>query len=344
VLPREVVVAINEKGASYNYNRQVSFQIERDNVDSYRKAASWINRSKIDLVNIQHEFGLFGGDWGDHIIAFLDELKRPVVTTLHTVLPNPHSKVREIMEKIARKSSSLVNMSLNAIRILKDNYHITKNVTNIPHGSPDIPFIHSDSQKTSLGLKDKVVLSTFGLMNRNKGLQHVIRALPSIITHHSNVIYLILGETHPEVRIMEGERYRKGLMKVVDDLDLDKHVRFHNRFLTQRELIRYLQATDIYVAPYVSRTQVSSGTLVYALVAGKAIVSTPFLHAQELLADNRGILCRFRSPASIAKSVITLLEDKDSTQKMRKKAYQYGRQLIWPRIAERYVKLFHEII
>ena len=339
-----VVVAVNEKGAAYNYGRQVKVQIERDSIDSYRDAASWINRSKVDLVNLQHEFGLFGGSWGEHVLTFLEELQRPVVTTLHTVLLTPPPKVKETVEQIARHSSAIVNIGLNATRILKENYSITNKVVHIPHGSPDIPFIRNDKLKASLGLNGKTVLSTFGLMSRNKGIHHMIRALPSIIKQDPNIIYLVLGETHPEVRKVEGEQYRNRLMKLVDNLGIVKYVRFHNRFLTQRELIRYLQATDIYLAPYVSRDQVSSGTLVYALVAGKAIVSTPFLHAQELLADGRGLFCKFRNPASIAKSTITLLENKELTQEMKKKAYDYGRQFVWSNVAEKYIKLFRKLI
>lgn len=345
ILAPGVVVAVNEKGALYNYGRRVQFQIDRDAIKSYLEAASWINRSNIELVNLQHEFGLFGGAWGEHIVTFLDALQKPVVTTLHNVFANPSPKVREVVEKIAQKSISIVAISLNAIRILRDGYRIDgSKVKLIPHGAPDIPYVKSDARKASLGLKGKIVLSTFGLMSRNKGIQQVVRALPSIIKHYPKLVYLVIGATHPEVRKIQGERYRNRVTKLVDTLGLDKYVRFNNRFLSERELIQHLQATDIYVAPYINRDQVSSGTLVYALVAGKAIVSTPFYHAEELLADGRGLLCRFRSPTTIAKSVVMLLDDEELREDMEKKAYEYGRTFIWSNVAEEYIKLFHDFM
>lgn len=341
LLAPSAVVAVNEQGAAYNYGERVKFQIERNIVESYLDAASWVNRSRIDLVNLQHEFGLFGGNWGEYILTFLKNLQKPVVTTLHTILPNPPQDLFSTMKEIAHYSSSIVVITKIAKNILKNDYKIGNKIVGIPHGSPDIPLAGTDNAKAALGLKGKIVLSTFGLLSYNKGIEYAINALPDIVRQYPQIIYLIIGETHPEVRKNEGERYRIRLMKMVESLGLDKHVRFSNRFLTKRELITFLRATDIYVAPYISRDQISSGTLVYALVAGKAIISTPFLHAQELLSDGRGVFCKFRDSPSISKSIITLLENEELRREMGKKAYKYGRNLTWLKVGKEYIEHFY---
>jgi glycosyltransferase involved in cell wall biosynthesis len=339
-----VVIAINEKGAIYKYDRRVRFQIERDSIDDYVQAVHYTNLSKVNLVNLQHEFGLFGGEWGEYINYFLDDLQKPVVTTLHTIVPNFGSDARTVLESMANNSSSIVVMTKTALQLL-DNCDIKREkIDVIPHGCPDVPFVPSEKPKISLGLRGKIVLSTFGLINRGKGIQYAIRALPSIVKREPRILYLIIGETHPEVRKIEGERYRKRLMKLVDELELGKHVRFYNRFLSKRELIRYLQATDIYITPYVDRNQISSGALVYALGTGKAIVSTSYLHAEEALADGRGLICKFRNPASIAESINRLLEDPQLKLSLEKKAYAYSRNFTWPNVAEKYVELFNRVI
>jgi len=341
---QSVVIAINEKAAIYKYDRRVKFQIERDSIDDYLKAARYVNLSKVDLVNLQHEFGLFGGEWGEHINQFLDSLQRPIVTTLHTIVPNFGLLAKSVMEKIAYHSASIVVMTRRALQLLK-NYDVERGkIEVIPHGCPDVPFVNSEKPKTSLGLKGRIILSTFGLINRGKGIQYVIRALPSLVRKESRILYLIIGETHPEVRKIEGEAYRKKLIRLVDELELGKHVRFYNRFLSKRELIRYLQATDIYITPYVDRNQISSGSLVYALGTGKAVISTPYLHAQEALADGRGLLCKFRNPTSVAETISRLLEDPELRRILERKAYAYSRNFTWPRVAEKYVNLFNSLL
>ncbi|MDH5770613.1 MAG: glycosyltransferase family 4 protein [Candidatus Bathyarchaeota archaeon] len=339
-----VIIAINEKGATYNYNRRVKFQIERDSIHNYVQAARYANLSKVNLVNLQHEFGLLGGEWGEYINSFLENLQKPVVTTLHTILPNFGSAGRTVLESIAYHSASIVIITRTARQLLK-NYNIKREKINIiPHGCPDVPFVTSEKPKTSLGLKGRIVLSTFGLINRGKGIQYAIRALSSLVKKEPRILYLIIGETHPEVRRIEGERYRKRLMRLVDELKLGKHVRFHNRFLSKRELIRYLQATDIYITPYVDRNQISSGTLVYALGTGKAIISTPYLHAEETLADGRGLICKFRNPTSIAECINRLLGDPELRLSLERKAYAYSRNFTWPKVAEKYAKLFNRLL
>ena len=339
-----VVITINEKGAIYNYERRVKFQIERDSIDDYVQAARYVNLSKVNLVNLQHEFGLFGGEWGEYINSFLEDLQKPVVTTLHTILSNFGSTARTVLEGIAYHSPSIVVMTRTALQLLK-NYNIKRKKINvIPHGCPDVPFVTSERAKTSLGLRGRIVLCTFGLINRGKGIQYAIRALSSLVKKEPRILYLVIGETHPEVRKIEGERYRKRLMRLVDELKLGKHVRFYNRFLSKRELIRYLQATDIYITPYVDRNQISSGTLAYALGTGKAIISTPYLHAEEALADGRGLICKFRNPTSIAECINRLLEDPELRLSLERKAYAYSRNFTWPKIAEKYVKLFDHLL
>ena len=339
------VIAINEKEAIYNYDRLVRCQIRRDFQKDYVKAASYINSSKVDLVNLQHEFGLFGGKWGEYINSFLDNLQKPVVSTLHTISPSFEQKAQTVLKQIAKHSSKIITMTNTATKILMA-YNVPRSkIEIIQHGCPDVPFVESNKVKSSLfGLKGKTVLSTFGLLSRSKGIQYVIKALPEVVEKYPEIVYLVIGETHPEVRKFEGERYRKKLIKLVDDLNLYEHVKFHNRFLLERELIKYLQATDIYVTPFLEPNQISSGTLVYAMGTGKAIISTPYLHAQEALAEGRGLLCKFRDHKSIAERIIQLLENEELRKNMQRKVYSYSRDFTWAAVAKRYAGLFRRMI
>ena len=337
------VIALNEKETIYNYDKRVKWQIERDCVDDYVQAARFANCSDVDLVNIQHEFGLFGGEYGDYINHFLDNVEKPVVTTLHTVQPNFDPKAQAVLRRIAAKSASIVVIARLAIELLEKQGIVCKKVAVIPHGCPDIPFVPSEIVKASLGLKDRFVLSTFGLISRGKGIEYAIRALPYVIDKEPRIIYLIIGETHPEVRKIEGENYRKKLMRLVEELHLEKHVRFHNRFLTKRELIKYLQATDVYLTPYTSPNQISSGPLVYALGTGRAVISTPYLHAQEVLAGGQGLFCKFKDANSVAACIEKLL-DENLRWAMQRKAYKYSRRFVWSNVAKEYLKLFKRII
>ena len=339
------VIAINEKEAIYNYDRLVRCQIRRDFRKDYVKAARYINSSKVDLVNLQHEFGLFGGEWGEYINSFLDELQKPVVSTLHTISPSFEPKAQTVLKQIAKHSSKIITMTNTATKILRTYNVPLSKIEIIQHGCPDVPFVESNKVKPSLfGLKGKTVLSTFGLLSRSKGIQYVIKALPELVEKYPEILYLIIGETHPEVRKFEGERYRKKLIKLVDDLDLYENVKFHNRFLHERELIKYLQATDIYITPSLEPNQISSGTLVYAMGAGNAIIATPYLHAQEALAEGRGLLCKFRDHRSIRDDINQLLEDEKQRRNMQRKVYSYSRDFTWAVVAKRYAELFRRII
>jgi len=336
------IIAINEKGALYDYDRRVKWNIDRDDAEDYVKAAEYVNASNIQLLVVQHEFGLYGGDYGEHIKLFLDNIKIPVITTLHTVQPNFDKKAIEVLKYIVERSESIIVIAHAAIDMLKQQGIPYKKCVVIPHGCPSIDCTNNKSIKESLGLEDRLVASTFGLISSGKGIEYAIRALPEVIKKEPRIIYLIIGETHPEVRKQEGEKYRNELTRLVSDLGLEEHVRFTNRFITKRELIKFLQATDIYITPYISPNQISSGTLIYALGAGKAVVSTPYYHALEVLSNDRGILCKFEDSASIAEGINRLL-DENFRNEVQKRAYKYSRRFLWKNVAKKYLNLINTI-
>ena len=345
VLKPPVIIAINDRGGHYDYPREVRFQIDRERVESYVKAAEFINTSDVDVVNLQHEYGLFGGVWGKHIIALLDQLEKPVVTTLHTVLQEPVLDARRAMEEILQYSRHAVVMARVGLVILEQNYWtLADKVRYIPHGCPNVPYIGSGLLKPSLGLDGRVVLSTFGLISKGKGIEYAIEALPSIIKKEPRTLYLVIGETHPEVRKQEGESYRRQLMDLVESLEIEENVRFVNRFLPKNELLRYLQATDVYIIPYPNKEQISSGTMLYALSTGKAIVTTPFLHAEEVISEDCAMGCEFRTPSSITESVMNMLRNDNIHKGYEERAYSYSRSMIWPNVAMKYVNLFYETL
>lgn len=338
------VISVNEIETIYDYDTRVKQQIRMDFEEDYIQAAKYVNSSQINAISVQHEFGIYGGEWGKYLLSFLQNVHKPVITTLHTVQPDFESTARNVLKEILSHSKAIVVMARAAKNILKEYNIPNKKINVVQHGCPDIPFLTSDNVKPSLGLKGKTILSTFGLISGGKGIEYAIQALPALVEKHPSILYLIIGETHPEVRKIEGENYRMSLIRLVDQLGLENHVRFHNRFLTKRELIRYLQATDIYITPYVGPSQISSGTLVYALGAGRAVVSTPFLHAKEVLAHGRGMFCEFKNPDSIAEEVERLLENEDLRRDIEKKAYRYSRSFIWPKVAQKYTDILKQAI
>jgi glycosyltransferase involved in cell wall biosynthesis/CBS domain-containing protein len=340
-----VVVAINDRGGHYDYETHVRSQIEVHDIQSYDKVAEYINASNVDVVNLQHEYGIFGGDWGEYVTELLQRIEKPVVTTLHTVLSEPVPSAKRVLERILEHSDYVTVMAKVGIGILEQLYgSYADRIRYIPHGCPNVPHIETAMTKQSLGLKDRVVISTFGLLSRGKGIEYVIEALPEIQREHPETLYLIIGETHPEVRKSEGETYRQFLFNLVESLGLERNVRFVNRFLAENELINYLQASDVYVVPYPNREQISSGTLSYALSTGKAIVTTPFLHAQEVISYGAALECEFKDPQSIAECVNTLLKDKEIHKKFSRMAYEYSRNMIWPNVAMSYVNLFYHAL
>jgi glycosyltransferase involved in cell wall biosynthesis len=338
------VIAVKKRDATEHYGKRVEGQIIKDNEENYIQEAIEINSSNVDVVNIQHEFGIFGGEWGSYILSFLQNIKKPVVTTLHTVQPDFEPEALRVLREIVFRSEAVVVTGRVAANIL-DGYCLpTEKIRVIQHGCPDIPFTSSDDAKPSMNLSGRTVLCTFGLLSRGKGIEYAIRALPLIVSKYPEVLYLIIGETHPEVKMSDDESYRKHLLGLVKELGLQNHVEFQNRFLKKSELIRYLQATDVYITPYLGKNQISSGTLIYALGTGRAVVSTPYLHAQEVLAGGRGLFCEFKNPSSIADAVNRILADEYLKRKMEKKAYKYSRSFTWFEVAKKYAKLFKQVI
>jgi len=354
VLKPAAIIGINDLGSTYNYGKEVVMQIDAADERTYRQVADQINDSDFDLVNVQHEFGLFGGDWGNYLLTFLRKLSKPSITTMHTTLsrdsrifqtPESAAAHNRVVKGIGRYSSAITVMTKMAANILQEDYNIDADkIRIIPHGTPPIPFIPSELAKGVLRLNGRIVLSTFGLLSRDKGIHNAIQALPEIVKEWPDILYLVIGATHPQVRLHEGEKYRKRLVSLVKSLKLEKNVKFHNRFLTKDELIQYLQATDVYICPYVNVDQLSSGTVTYALGAGRAIVSTPFYYATEVLAEGRGLLCKFKDPGSITESIRQLLENPGQRASIEKLAYEYGQDMTWPKVASKYASLFKEVI
>lgn len=333
--------AVNDWIKDYDYPSRVRFELDEKDLDSYRRAADFLNFNNADVLCVQHEFGIYGGSAGSHLLALLKEVRMPVVTMLHTVLRKPNATRQKVMEELLRRSDRLVVMARKGAEILRETYGVpdTK-VDIIPHGIPDMPFNDSSLYKAQLGVEGRMVLLTFGLIGPGKGIEYAIEALPEIMKRHPNVVYLVLGATHPHLVAREGESYRLGLERLAEDRGVKEHVIFYNRFVSLDDLKEFIGATDIYLTPYLNEAQITSGTLAYVFGAGKAVVSTPYWHAQELLADGRGILVPFRDPHAIAEGVRAFLDDPARLQETREKAYQIGREMIWPAVAQRYIESF----
>jgi glycosyltransferase involved in cell wall biosynthesis len=342
-LEAQKIISIDGGRLLKNADENSMFRIGRNCVDDYVLMADFINHSSVNVVNVQHEFGIFGGESGEYICAFLDKLNLPVATTLHTVLPNFEKETKEVFNRIVERSTNLIVLNETTRGLVKQYGVPSKKIKVIPHGCPDLPIVSSAKVKPVLGLKNKVVLSTFGLLSKGKGIEYVIQALPEIIKRESRIIYNVIGVTHPQVKKAEGESYRKTLVKMAKNLGVSSHIKFHNRFLSKPELYNYLQATDVYITPYPSPNQVSSGTLSYALAAGKAVVSTPYLHAKEALDQGRGLLCKFNDSTSIAEKVTEIIENKSLRRSLEQNAYNYSRKFIWPLVAKKYLALFNEL-
>ena len=335
------VGAVNDRIEGYAYPQRVRFELLEKDLDSYRRAADFLNFNNADVLCVQHEFGIYGGPAGSHLLALLKELRMPVVTTLHTVLSEPNASQRRVMDELARRSDRLVVMARKGREILRDTYGVSEaKVDVIPHGIPDIPFMDSGCYKAQFGVEGRLVLLTFGLLGPGKGIEHVIEALPEIVRKHPNLVYLVLGATHPHLVAREGERYRLGLERLAEDRGVKEHVIFYNRFVSLDDLKEFIGATDIYLTPYLNEAQITSGTLAYVFGAGKAVVSTPYWHATELLAEDRGVIVPFRNPTAIADGVCGLLEHPERLEKMRHAAYAMGREMIWPAVAKLYVESF----
>ncbi len=335
--------AVNDRVQGYKYPPRVRFEILEKDLDSYRRAADFLNFNNTEVLCVQHEFGIYGGSAGSHLLALLKEVRMPVVTTLHTVLQEPNPAQRKVMEELILRSDRLVVMARKGAEILRETYCVSDSkIDVIPHGIPDIPFADSEASKRQFGLEGRKVLLTFGLLGPGKGIEHAIEALPEIVRRHPDAVYLILGATHPHLVAREGESYRLGLERLAEDRGVKEHVIFYNRFVSLEELTEFIGATDIYLTPYLNEAQITSGTLAYVFGAGKAVVSTPYWHALELLAEERGILVPFRDPQAIAEGVCIFLDDPALLVRTRVDAYQLGREMIWPAVARRYLESFQQ--
>jgi glycosyltransferase involved in cell wall biosynthesis len=334
-------IPVNDPESSYQYPEQVRLELSQENRASYEQAAEFLNFNGNDLVCMQHEYGIFGGTAGSHILALLRKLKMPLVTTLHTVLREPDPNQRAVLDEIAELSDRLIVMSEHAACLLRDVYDVpTGKIDLIPHGVPDLPFTDPNYFKDRFDTEGKSVLLTFGLLSPNKGIENVIRAMPAILAKHENLVYIVSGATHPHIRRREGEKYREELQALAIECGVSSHVIFNNRFVSTEEMIEHVGAADIYITPYRQEAQVVSGTLAIALGAGKAIVSTPYWHAKELLADGRGMIVPFDDPSSIAEAVLTLLDNDAERHAMRKRAYLYSRSTTWQKTAQAYMASF----
>ncbi|MGH7977873.1 MAG: glycosyltransferase family 4 protein [Limisphaerales bacterium] len=338
-----LVVPVNDIADGYDYPAEVRFEIEEQDLTSYLRASDFLNITDVDVVCLEHEFGIFGGQAGSHVLALLRELQMPIVTTLHTVLREPNTEQRRVMRELIRLSTRLVVMSERGREFLGDVYQApAAKIDLIPHGIPEMPFADPNYFKDEFGVAGKQVLLTFGLLSPNKGIEFALHALPDIIREFPNIVYIVLGQTHPNLLRNEGEAYRLSLERLAKDLDVQKHVVFFNRFVELEELMRFIGAADIYLTPYLSESQITSGTLAYAFGAGNAVVSTPYWHAAELLTAERGKLVPFRDAKAIAGAVVELLRDEPLRHSMRKNAYKLGRDMVWSRVAQLYAKSFEQ--
>jgi len=336
-----MALPVNDTETGYIYPPRVRFELAEKDIESYRRAADFLNINGVDVVCMQHEYGIYGGPSGSHILALLRELRMPVVTTLHTILQHPKPDQRRVLEEVAAWSDRLVVMSQRGAEFLRTIYNVPpEKIDLIPHGVPDIPFVDPNFHKDLFGVEGKMVLLSFGLLSANKGIETVISALPAIVERHPDVVYMVVGATHPQVLLHDGESYRLSLQRLAQKLGVAGNVIFHNSFVSLEQLIEFISATDIYITPYLNAAQIASGTLAYTIGAGKAIVSTPYWYAEEILAEGRGALFAFNDPNALSEQVLDLLDHESKRHAMRKRAYLFGREMIWPKVAQRYMESF----
>jgi glycosyltransferase involved in cell wall biosynthesis len=337
-------VALNDR-TGYEYPNEVIFEIRDQYSSDYKDAANFLNVSPVDVICLQHEFGIFGGEAGSNILALLEHLNKPVITTFHTVLQKPSQIQLETVRNICRNSSLVVVPARKGIEFLQNIYGISpKKLVFIPHGTPDIPFLDSTYYKDQFQMGGRRVILTFGLLNSNKGIENMINALEPVVKEHPETAYIVLGVTHPNVKRLHGERYRISLQRMVNEKGLENHIFFHNVYVSFEELKKYLVMSDIFVTSYLSQEQLVSGTLAYAVACGKVVVSTPYWYAQELLGDGRGILVPFGNIKKLSKQLSNLLSNEEKRNKLRKNAYQFGRKMIWNEVGRQYLEIFYRAL
>jgi len=341
---RLLALPVNDIEQGYDYPARVRWSLDQNEIASYEEAARFLNFNNIDMVCLQHEYGIFGGPAGSHILHLLRGLKMPVVTTLHTVLREPNPDQLMVMEQIAELSDRLIVMSQLSSQFLQEIFKVPgSKIDMVPHGVPDLPFIDPNFYKDRFGVEGKAVLLTFGLLSPNKGIENVIEAMPQILAKHKNVVYIVAGATHPHILRREGDKYREHLQALAKERGVESSVLFHNRFVSPEEMVEFIGAADIYITPYRHEAQVVSGTLAYALGAGKAIISTPYWHAIELLDDRRGALVPFQNPDAIAQKSVELLDTPALRHSMRKRGYLFAREMVWKRVAQGYMESFSRV-
>jgi glycosyltransferase involved in cell wall biosynthesis len=337
------VVPVNDVEGGYEYPPRVRFEIEEQELSSYQRAADFINITNVGVVSLQHEFGIYGGPAGSHVLSLVRSLKMPVVTTLHTILREPNADQRRVMEELIARSTRMVVMTQRGRELLQEVYDTPPDkIDVIPHGIPDMPFVDPNYYKDKFGVEGRLVLLTFGLLSPSKGIEHVLNALPEILAEFPNLVYIILGATHPNLVRDQGEAYRFSLERRARRNKVGNNVIFYNQFVELEELKEFIGAADLYITPYLNEAQITSGTLAYAFGAGKAVVSTPYWHAVELLAEERGVLVPFADPKAIAQEVLNLLRDEPRRHVIRKNAYKLGREMVWSNVARMYMRSFEQ--
>ncbi|MCY2933415.1 MAG: glycosyltransferase family 4 protein [Planctomycetota bacterium] len=338
-----LVVPVNDRPEGYDYAPEVKFEIDEPSLESYRRAADFLNYSNTDVVSLQHEYGIFGGQAGSHILNMVRDLRMPVVTTFHTVLQEPDDNQLRVLSQLASLSARVVVMTQRARVFLRDIYEVPESkIDVIAHGIPDVPFVDPNQYKDQFDVAGRMVGLTFGLLSPNKGIEQMLRAIPAILEKFPNFAYIVLGATHPDLVRDQGERYRLNLERLARDLGISNHVIFYNRFVELKELTDFIRAADIYVTPYMNPAQITSGTLAYSFGCGKAIISTPYWHAEELLADGRGVLVPFADSAALSREVNALLGDEKRRTSMCEEAYRLGREMVWEKSADRYMASFQQ--
>lgn len=338
------VVAVNDQSEGYAYASQVRIEIAEAELESYRRAAECLNSSNVDIVCLQHEYGIFGGSAGSHVLSFMRELSMPIVTTLHTVLKEPNPDQLKVLKDISRLSARVVVMTSRAKIFLNEIYEVPlSKIEIVPHGIPDVPFEEPNENKERFNVSGQLVALTFGLLSPNKGIEYMLQAMPDILKQVPDFVYMIVGATHPALVLEEGERYRISLVNLARDLGISDRVQFHDRFVDLKELTHFILASDIYVTPYLNPAQITSGTLAYSFGCGKPIVSTPYWHAEELLADGRGVIVPFADSNALAEEIKALCADESRRSQMAWNAYQIGREMIWKNSAKQYQKIFQQV-